>query len=179
MRKIAVCTYKEEWRFLFEEEKREIKKIFGHELLEIHHIGSTSITGMKAKPVIDIMPVVKNIHNVEKFYNELAELGYEAKGENGIPGRRYLQKGGDERTHHVHIYERDNKDILRHLAFRDYLRVNKEDATQYGDLKEALAKKYPNNITAYIMGKHELTTALEQKALAWAHCINTSNLKLK
>ena len=168
MRKVEVCTYKEEWSSLFEEEKRQLENIFGEVILEIHHIGSTSIHGMNAKPIIDIMPVVTNIHNVEKFYNEMAELGYEAKGENGISGRRYLQKGGDERTHHLHIYEKDNKDIFRHLAFRDYLRVNKEDAKQYGDLKAALAQKYPNNINAYIMGKHELTAALEQKALAWA-----------
>lgn len=163
MRKVEVCTYREEWISLFEEEKRQIENIFGQELLEVHHIGSTSIHGMKAKPIIDIMPVVTNIHNVEKFYNEMAELGYEAKGENGIPGRRYLQKGGEERTHHLHIYEKDNKDIFRHLAFRDYLRVNKEDAKQYGDLKAALAQKHPNNINAYILGSMNLQQLLSKR----------------
>jgi len=168
MRKVEVCLYSDEWRILFENEKRLLECIFKEEVLEIHHIGSTSISGLKAKPIIDMMPVVKDIRNIDCFNNKMAEVGYEAKGENGITGRRYFQKGGDERTHHIHIYEAGSPEIFRHLAFRDFLRANKEEADQYGDLKELLSKKYPADIKSYIQGKHEFAASLEQKALKWA-----------
>ncbi|MCE4050596.1 MULTISPECIES: GrpB family protein [Bacillaceae] len=175
MRKVEVCPYSNEWRVLFETEKKLLQHIFEAELLEIHHIGSTSIRGMKAKPIIDIMPIVINIHNIDSYNGKMIEIGYEAKGENGISGRRYFQKGGDERTHHVHIYEAGSPEIFRHLAFRDFLRANKEEAEKYGDLKEKLSQKYPADIQAYINGKHDAAASLEQKALKWAN-LRKSNL---
>ena len=103
------------------EESKRLKQIFGNEILAVHHIGSTSVQGLKAKPIIDIMLVVKDINVVDKFDNEMKNSGYDPKGENGIPGRRHFQKGGDNRTHHVHIYGVKSEQIERHLVFRDYL----------------------------------------------------------
>ncbi|UFT99256.1 GrpB family protein [Radiobacillus kanasensis] len=167
MRKVDVLPYQEGWKSLFEEEADHLSRIFGEELIAIHHIGSTSVKGLKAKPIIDIMPVVKNIHQVDGFNDSMIAIGYEPKGENGIRGRRYFQKGGDNRTHHVHIYENKSPEIIRHLALRDYLRAFPEEAKAYGDLKERLAKKFPYQIESYIQGKERFVSELEQRALAW------------
>lgn len=164
MRKVEVVPFDPEWHRQFGEAAVEISRIFGNECIEIHHIGSTSVEGLSAKPVIDLLPVVRSIENVDAFNGKMADAGYMAKGENGLPGRRYFQKGGNERTHHVHIYEEGSPEINRHLAFRDYLRTHPEKAKEYGTLKEELAAEYPQDIKKYIAGKAELVSEIEKLA---------------
>lgn len=167
MRKVEVCPYNEKWVSLFEEEADHLRHIFDEQMVAIYHIGSTSVPGLKAKPIIDIMPVVKNIHRVDPYNSRMKELGYEPKGENGIGGRRYFQKGGDHRSHHIHIYEQGNSNIDRHLAFRDFLRTHPDVNKQYGELKEKLAQQFPYDIGAYIAGKEKLVLEIERQALEW------------
>ena len=167
LRKVEVCTYNENWAQMFLEEAEKLNHIFKKELVAIHHIGSTSVPGLKAKPIIDIMPVVKDINNVDKYNLEMQDIGYEPRGENGLAGRRYFQKGGDNRTHHVHIYQIGSYDIKRHLAFRDYLKAHPDEMKNYGDIKEKLAKQFPFDIESYINGKDELAKAIESEALVW------------
>lgn len=167
MRKVEVTPFNQKWQAMFEEERSKLAEIFGTEVLGIHHIGSTSVANLKAKPVIDIMPVVKEIHRIDAFNDKMTLIGYDPKGENGINNRRYFQKGGDKRTHHVHVYQFGNLDIERHLAFRDYLRVHKDDAKRYGALKEELSNRFPYDIHSYISGKEPLVKEIEQKALVW------------
>ncbi|MFT8322065.1 MAG: GrpB family protein [Bacillus sp. (in: firmicutes)] len=174
MRKVEVVEYKKDWKRLFKEESNKLKRIFGKQLLTIHHIGSTSVPGLKAKPIIDIMPIVKDINRVAAFNHEMTAIGYEAKGENGIPGRALFQKGGECRTHHVHVYEDGSKEIKRHLAFRDYLQTHRDDASRYGLLKEELALAFPYNIDAYMCGKHDMAAEMERKALLWYENNKTS-----
>lgn len=98
--------------------------MLGQRLTAIHHIGSTAVPGLAAKPVIDIMPVVRAVTEADECRADFEALGYEYLGEFGIPGRRYLRKGGDERTHQMHIFASDDVHaIARHLAVRDYLRA--------------------------------------------------------
>lgn len=100
--------------------------------MDTHHIGSTSVYGLPAKPIIDIMPVVRDIEAVDHSNSAFEQIGYECMGEYGIPGRRYLRKGKVERTHHVHIFEESNAhDIQRHLAVRDYLRAHADMAMEF------------------------------------------------
>lgn len=166
---IVVMEYSRDWSAEFERESALIKGILGSNCIALHHIGSTSVPGLKAKPIIDMMPVVSDISAVDAVTTEFEKLGYEYLGEFGIPGRRYLRKGGDERTHQIHIFEASNKaDIERHLAVRDYLRTHKEAADAYGQLKERLAQEYPYDIDGYCDGKDTFVKDLEQKALAWA-----------
>ncbi|MEK3854354.1 GrpB family protein [Cytobacillus sp. FSL H8-0458] len=166
-RKVIITAYNPDWPSRFQREKKPIMAIFKDEILNIHHIGSSSIPGLAAKPVIDILPVVIDIERVNHFNGEMAALGYEPHGENGLPGRRYFQKGGNLRTHHIHIYEKGNPAITRHLAFRDYLRENGEDAKQYGTLKLELAKQFPFDINSYIKGKEALVQEIEMRAMEW------------
>ncbi|MFC3209622.1 GrpB family protein [Planomicrobium okeanokoites] len=164
MRKVTVTDYQPEWRQQFQLAAKELRELFGAECIEIHHIGSTSIEGMAAKPVIDLMPVVREIEVVDGLISEMEKRGYESKGENGLPGRRYFQRGGDERIHHVHIYAAGNPEIDRHLAFRNYLRENPQEAEEYGILKKKLAHDFPYDIEQYIAGKERLVARIEKNA---------------
>lgn len=165
--KIVVKNYDPNWPKMFKVEAEKIRGVFGKELIEVHHIGSTSVLDLKAKPIIDIMPVVRDINVVDKFNDKMIGLEYEPMGEFGIPGRRYFRKGGDKRTHHVHIFQFNSNNAERHLAFRDYLRKHPDKAKKYGELKEQLAKRYPNDIEAYMDGKNDFVKKLEQKAIKW------------
>ena len=167
MRKVEVKPYNEQWLSMFEKEGNKLHEIFDLEIIEIHHIGSTSVNGLKAKPIIDIMPVVRDINRIDEFNTAMVTIGYEPMGENGISERRYFQKGGDNRTHHVHVYELGNPEIERHLAFRDYLRAYPDVAKKYGDLKEELSHFFPYDIESYIKGKEQLALEIEKKAVAW------------
>lgn len=168
--KVEVIEYNCEWANLYLEEAKKIKNILENELVDIYHIGSTSVVNLKAKPIIDIMPVVKDITKVDEYNKEFEALGYEPKGEFGIVGRRYFRKGLEHRTHHIHVFEKSNSDdIERHLAVRDYLRTHPEDAFEYGELKSRLAAMFPSDIEAYCDGKDNFVKELERKALEWYH----------
>lgn len=114
---VRVVPYDSCWPELFRREAEAVGRILGSNRKEIHHIGSTAVTGLAAKPVIDMMPVVWELEAVEACYAQFEAIGYEGMGELGIPGRRYFRKGGDDRTHQIHIFCADSqKDIDRHLA---------------------------------------------------------------
>lgn len=167
MRKVEITPYNKDWPLMYEEEAKKLRKIFGSEIIEIHHIGSTSVDGLMAKSVIDIMPVVRDVNQVDDFNIAMNDIGYESKGENGLPGRRFFQKGGDERTHHIHFYGVGDPEIERHLAFRNYLRTHPDAIKKYGSLKKELSQRFPNDIEAYISGKEELVSEIEKKAMDW------------
>lgn len=165
---VVVTQYNDSWDRMFVEEAARIRAVLADELVDIHHIGSTSVSGLKAKPIIDIMPVVKNIERIDSYNEQMTALGYECMGELGMKGRRYFRKGGDNRTHQVHIFQDGNQeDILRHLAVRDYLRTHAEEMKRYGELKETLAGQFPKDIEAYMDGKDAFVKELERKALLW------------
>ena len=148
---------------MFQNEAILIKKALGDSCIAIHHIGSTSVPGLTAKPIIDIIPVVKNILEVDKFNAEMEKIGYEIKGEHGIAFRRFFQKGSPIRTHNVHIYEEGDPEIDRYLKFRDWMRLHDEDAQNYAKLKIELAQKYPDDILNYCLGKDSFVANIDSK----------------
>lgn len=175
MRKIVIVPYDQRWPEMYLKEAAKIKAIFGRELISIHHIGSTSIPGMSAKPIIDIMPIVRDIESVDAFNPDMVELGYEIRGEYGISGRRFFVKRGQAgRTHHVHSYAPGNPEIARHLDFRDYLMAHQEQAQAYASLKLALAEAHPNDIEAYMAGKDQFITETIRKAQLWRQAHESS-----
>lgn len=167
-RKIEVTDYRPEWESMFKEEAKKIKKILGKNCIGIYHIGSTSVKNMASKPIIDIMPVVKDLSLVDAHNKEFESLGYECRGEFGIPGRRFYAKGGDNRTHHIHLFEQSNQtDIQRHIAVRDYLNSHPDTAAEYAALKKKLATEFPFDNDGYCGGKEKYMKSLEEKALHW------------
>ena len=168
-RKISVEPYNKNWKDKFKKEKHKLKNIFNDIICEIHHIGSTAIPGIKAKPTIDIMVVVEDINKADKYNDSMQALGYEPKGEFGIKNRRFFQKGGTNRTHHVHIFQKGDKEIKRHLNFRDYMRAHPKQAQKYSRLKETLADKYSHDIKKYIEGKNDFIAEIDNKAAKWSN----------
>jgi len=123
---IEVVDYDPEWPALFEAEAERIRAACGRVVVEIEHIGSTSVPGLAAKPIIDIMPGVEDIAGARaRLEAGMRGLGYESLGEYGIPGRLYFRKGVP-RSHHVHVFEVGKPEWRKHLLFRDYLRAHEE-----------------------------------------------------
>ncbi len=162
-------AYDPAWQGAFEAEADEIARALGDIVVALHHIGSTAIPGIYAKPIIDMLLEVDEIGRLDDRSAALERLGYEAMGEFGIPGRRYFHKedASGTRTHHVHAFQADSPEIERHLAFRDYMIAHPEAARQYGALKRRLAREHPDDIEAYMDGKDPFIKEHEAGALAW------------
>ncbi|MBF0548435.1 MAG: GrpB family protein [Candidatus Riflebacteria bacterium] len=169
MRKVEVAPHDKNWRNAFEIESKLVAEALGDNVVKTHHIGSTAIPGIFAKPVIDILIEVKNIAEVDKYNSAMESLGYEAMGEFGIPGRRYFRKDNNEgqRTHNIHSFLAGSEEIKRHLAFRDYMIAHSEDAQKYSELKRKLAKEFPTDINKYMDGKDSFIKEIDQKAAKW------------
>ncbi len=117
------------------------------------------------RPSIDIILEVSSLAELDALNEKMERLGYEPKGEFGIPRRRYFPKGGYHRTHQVHAFPAGDPHVLRHLAFRDFLRTHSETAREYGELKSALAQTCENDIARYCDGKDAYVKRLEARAL--------------
>jgi GrpB-like predicted nucleotidyltransferase (UPF0157 family) len=162
---VEVLPYDSTWKQKYKIEAKKIKKIFKEIFENIHHIGSTAIPTIKAKPIIDILVEVKDINKVDNYNKSMEKLGYEALGEYGISKRRFFQKGGNKRTHHVHIFEIGSPHIKRHIDFRNYLISHPKTAKKYSLLKEKLAKKYRCDIDKYQEGKSSFIKKIEKRAI--------------
>ena len=121
MRILTVVDYDEMWPTLFENERTLLQMTLGKVISRIHHIGSTSVPGLSAKPVIDILIEVANLEELDSLNQAMEGVGYTVRGENGILNRRYFTKGGNQRSHHIHAFATGDAQIIKHLAFRDYL----------------------------------------------------------
>ncbi|MBU2514115.1 GrpB family protein [bacterium] len=120
MRKIEVHNYDPSWPKRFETEKELLIRTLGEVVTAIHHIGSTAVPGLAAKPVIDMLVGVDDLSTLDLLNPDMEAIGYEPRGEFGIPSRRYFQKGGDARSHQIHAFLAGDDNITRHVAFRDY-----------------------------------------------------------
>lgn len=168
--KVRLSVFSEEWTSIFLNETQFLKTIFGDKIVRFEHFGSTAVQGMKAKPVIDMMCIVRDIEKIDQFNHKMESLGYDAAGEWGIAGRRLFRKGGENRTHHIHFYQMDNPQIERHLIFRDYLRSHQEEAKKYSRFKEKLAQRF-DRTSEYSPAKSAFVKEMEKRALIWfAEC---------
>lgn len=164
-RKVEVVPYDPAWPTLYRAEAASLAALLGEELVEIHHIGSTSVPDLPAKPFIDILPVVRDAQRIDALNDLLLAAGYVPKGENGIPGRRYFSKdGGGLRRVHVHAFAAGHPEVARHLNFAAYLRAHPDAAAAYAELKRELAQRFPNDTAAYTNGKSAFIRAIDEKA---------------
>lgn len=166
---VEVVPHDRTWRIAFETESKQIALALSENAIALHHIGSTAIPQIHAKPIIDILVEVKNIAKIDAQSSAIEALGYQAMGELGISGRRYFRKSNEAgiRTHHLHAFETKSPHIERHLAFRDYMISHPEEAQQYSELKRELANKYRNNIQGYMDGKDAFIKEIDRKAVQW------------
>ena len=149
---VKLSPYTDDWKLLFEVEKVKLLTAVGAYILDIQHVGSTAIPGMMAKPIIDIAIAVFDFEEAKVCIQPIEALGYEYKGEFGIPHRHYFVKG-DPRIFHIHMSEINDLQWKNLLLFRDYLCEHPNIATEYAELELQLACKYPQDRTAYLDGK--------------------------
>ena len=157
--RVEIKPYDPSWSKIFETEAEKIKKALGNNCLTIHHIGSTSVPSLSAKPVIDMIPVVRDILLVDSANSKMQALGYEVKGEYGMMFRRYFRK----EYANIHVYEQGSGEIDRCLKFRDWMCTHPKDKAAYANLKKALAEKFPNDIFSYCSGKDAFIAAIDKK----------------
>jgi len=159
---MVVVNYNEKWPQAFLKIKNELTKVLTVKC-EVQHVGSTSIPGMKAKPIIDIDVGLDNWADFEAVKKVLAEIGYEHEGDKGITGREAFCRNGkvqnkilDNIDHHLYVCSFDNEEYKRHILFRDYLRNHTEARDRYNQIKEEiLAKVGSNNRAGYVQMKEE------------------------
>ena len=158
---VKIVAHNPKWAQYFRKEKQLLFKILGENVLDIRHIGSTSIPGLPAKPILDILAAVKTLAAVDTFTQDLNTIGYEDKGDGGVPGRRFFVKGSEaKRTHHLNFCEMDGFFWRGHLAFRDYLELHPGIAKEYSALKRELADRFPNDRGAYTAGKEDFVRSI-------------------
>jgi GrpB-like predicted nucleotidyltransferase (UPF0157 family) len=169
MKKVEVVPHDPRWRDAFEAEAKQVAAALGENVVAIHHIGSTAIPNIYAKPVVDLLVEVRDITKIDGRSSAMESLGYEVMGEFGIPGRRYFRKDNQEgtRTHQIHAFEAGSAEAERHLAFRDYIIAHPGDAQSYSELKRKLAEEYPQSIDEYMDGKDGFIKEMDRRAARW------------
>lgn len=154
-RHIIVEQYNPQWKDDFESIKGEIMVAAGDLTIAVEHVGSTSVEGVSAKPIIDIDVVIADESILQAIIARLASIGYIHEGDLGIKGReafKYKNKS-HLKEHHLYVCTQNSKELYRHITFRDYLRSHPEAVMEYSRAKEEAAKLYPNNIEKYMQYK--------------------------
>lgn len=153
IRRVELMPPNSKWAAQFEDAASEIKAILGNNCIAVHHIGSTAIPEIYAKPIVDILPVVRNLNGIDALNQQFEALGYVCMGEYGIAGRRFYWRSKFERTHNIHLFAEGNPEVARHVAFRDFMRTHPDSAHAYSILKKALAQVFSDDIENYVNGK--------------------------
>ncbi|MBV9773516.1 MAG: GrpB family protein [Gemmatimonadetes bacterium] len=149
---VRVVPYDATWAALFAAEAARITEALTPLPVRLEHTGSTSVPGLAAKPIIDILAGRLAGEPVAPYVEALVRAGYDHRGEQGIPGREFFRRG-TPRSYHVHMVEVESAFWRDHLRFRDLLRADASVAAAYGKLKEELAERFPRDREAYTEGK--------------------------
>lgn len=156
MRTIVVVDYDPTWPNVFEQLRSHVWPVVGDVAMTIEHVGSTSVPGLAAKPIIDMTVVVPSPREVPLAVARLATLGYEHRGDLGIEGREAFSRPDGLPTHNLYVSPPGTLGLQNQLAVRDYLRAHPDKARAYGELKKHLAQQFPYDIVNYIAGKTDL-----------------------
>lgn len=151
-KKVIVVPYDETWKSFFEEIKEELEKAIGDIIIDIEHVGSTSVEGLSAKPCIDIDIIISDYSIFDTVVSRLEAIGYIHEGNLGIKDReafKYLNKPHLQK-HHLYVCPQQSEELHRHITFRDFLRSNPEAVQKYGSVKETAAQLFPDDIDKYI-----------------------------
>ena len=167
---VELVPHSPRWAEMAREESARLHEALGDVLVTVHHIGSTSIPGIKAKPIVDLIPVATSLPALDARTANVEALGYEWLGEFGLPGRRYCRKTDPvtgKRAFQLHCYAKGWPEIDRHLAFADYLRAHPDIAKEYEAEKIRAAALHPDNTLDYNAAKNDWIKHTESDALVW------------
>ena len=178
-RKYSLSDYDPNWVNQFWSIKLFLEKIFGDKALQIEHIGSTSIPGMKAKPVIDALVIVETMEEFSSEKEAMVNVDYEWRENYIAPNTLVfynLDTDGEKLTN-IHVCEKDSPKTKQFLVIRDFFRAFPEKAKEYADLKIHNAQKYPDDYPVYRAEKAPFLAQMEQEAYAWKESSKTPNYK--
>lgn len=164
---MELVPHRSVWRRLFAAERRRLRRRLGAAAVDVRHVGSTAVPGLAAKPVLDIALAVRDLAAVPGLLAPLAELGYEYRGEFGLPGREFFVRGRP-RTHHLHVVRHDSGHWRAWLLFRDYLRHHPKEAARYAAFKRRKARQYAHDRAGYTASKAGLVARMLKRAAAEA-----------
>jgi GrpB-like predicted nucleotidyltransferase (UPF0157 family) len=168
--KVELVAHDPHWAAAATAEGERLGAALGPTLLAVHHIGSTAIPTIVAKPILDLMPVVASLEHLDECRRILEGLGYEWWGEYGLVQRRYCTRDDPDtrrRLVQLHCYASGCEEITRHVAFRDYLRSRPDLAREYEREKRRCRALHPDDSHAYGACKGDWITPIEKQALAW------------
>lgn len=168
-RPYTFATYDDTWPIMFREFAASIRDALGDEIVDLQHVGSTSIPGMSAKPQIDILVTVKNFENVTNFYSKMSGKGFTPRGDYTNEGEEYFTKDGHDgaRSVSVHVLPTGHHWAAELLAFRDYLRTHPEEMDYYRNIKEEAHRLFPDAYTHYYIHKDPVLKEIKSRALKW------------
>lgn len=154
-KRVVVEPYDEAWKEDFAAIRDELEAVLNGLVLRIEHVGSTSVEGLSAKPVIDIDVVISDRSIFPEVVSALESIGYSHEGDLGIPGREAFKYEGKDhlKKHHLYVCAQDAEELKRHIAFRDFLRSDPDAVAEYSRIKEEGARLYPDDIDKYIEHK--------------------------
>jgi GrpB-like predicted nucleotidyltransferase (UPF0157 family) len=154
VQEVVIEAYNSDWIREFENERKKLSQALSSKAIQIEHIGSTSISGMPSKPILDIAVSVNNLDDADMFIESLSTLGYEYVPKMEFPNRRFFRKGERKKgTHHLHVYEQSSDEWRNNLLFRNFLRSHPEQAPAYAQLKKKRASLYAEDRTTYTQMK--------------------------
>jgi GrpB-like predicted nucleotidyltransferase (UPF0157 family) len=156
MRTIVVVDYDPQWPEVFAQLRSMIWPVLSDVALTVEHVGSTSVPGLAAKPIIDMSVIVPTEADIAVAIARLASLGYVHRGNLGIEGREAFTSPEELPMHYLYACPQNSLGLANQLAVRDYLRIHPEVADEYAKLKKRLAIEFPNDIESYIDGKTDL-----------------------
>jgi GrpB-like predicted nucleotidyltransferase (UPF0157 family) len=167
--RVELFPYSAAWPEIAQREIEQLTHALGTVLSRVHHIGSTAIPGLAAKPIYDLMPVTADITLIDRVLPVFESLGYRSWGELGIAGRRYFTRdtGKGAREAQLHCFQVDSPHVERHLAFRDYLRSHPAIRSAYHHEKKRCASLHSNDSHAYSACKADWIIRAEAEALCW------------
>lgn len=164
---VELLEHCESWKINAQNEIVCLKGILGEHAIDIQHVGSTSICGIHAKPIIDIAVGVSDFGNAEMFIQLLSKHGY-VYAEEDTPGKMlFLKCEGEKKTHHIHFVKHGGREWNDYVNFRDYLNAQPEKAMQYDALKVRLCQQFSQERARYTAGKHALISQLLDEACLW------------
>ena len=152
-RPVIVVDYDADWPRTFEELRARISPRLGDVAVRIEHVGSTSVPGLAAKPIIDLTVVVAARGDVPVAIDRLASLGYRHQGNLGIDDREAFAHPVDLPRHNLYVCPQGTIGLINQVAVRDDLRAQPDASRRYGELKKRLAEEFPNDIESYVFGK--------------------------
>ena len=158
---VELSDYNPQWKKEYQKEEKLLKKVLGDNIIHIEHVGSTSIEGLKAKPVIDILIVIKSLKDIPKIEELLKDYDYSNRGPQGVEDRFFFAKGPeDARTHYIHFTEPKSDTYYSLVYFKRYLLEHPEYIEKYCALKQELASKYADERPKYTAGKNDFIKSI-------------------